>query len=79
MKPEIGERILRFRNEVRWSQGRFGAAIGVSQRLVSLWELGIAKPNAQRIADIAPRNAPGTRPKRPDMEPRRGKAILQWR
>jgi transcriptional regulator with XRE-family HTH domain len=52
MKSTIGEEIRKFRYELRRSQGQFGVMVGKSQRLISMWECGLAKPNAEMTAKI---------------------------
>lgn len=41
----IGQRLRKFRNEFRYSQGRFAAAIGISQPMISAIESGTARPS----------------------------------
>ncbi len=48
----IGERIRRFRGEIRWSQSRFAVTVGISQVFVSCLERGAVQPSKELVARI---------------------------
>lgn len=52
MNSVFSKHIRKFRHEVHWSQSKFAVALGVSQGLVSLWELGYLKPTADQSTEI---------------------------
>jgi transcriptional regulator with XRE-family HTH domain len=49
---KIGEKVRKFRQQVKLSQGRFAAAIGMSQAFVSLLETGAIRPSAAVVTRI---------------------------
>lgn len=49
----LGERLRRIRVAWGWSQGRFAAALGCNQRLVSHWERGKVQPSGAALTAIS--------------------------
>ncbi|MDO4563496.1 MAG: AAA family ATPase [Clostridia bacterium] len=50
---KFGEYILNLRNEQELTQAEFGAALGVSDKAVSKWENGKAKPHVEMLKKIS--------------------------
>ena len=52
MKYEIGNRIRKYREELGISQKQLAEQIGVSNGRVSNWELGLNRPDADKLAEL---------------------------
>jgi len=50
---KIGDRILRLRQDQRWTQAEFGEKIGVHQKQISAYERGINIPSTDVLIKIA--------------------------
>lgn len=49
----FGNRLLSIRKERRLSQSELGNLIGVSKKIISKWENGVAKPNVDMMLKLA--------------------------
>ena len=49
----LEDRLLKYRNELEWTQLQVAAALKVPRELISMWENGTRRPNLRQLEDLA--------------------------